>query len=125
MLFQLAAVGCTIGEGGGPISLLGVLCLPLVGDLRHIARVPVDSVVNFLEAAVRQLHIVEALGVVALSCLLLAEVVAGGCVADGPAEVIVGRGARLVVGVRGGGWNHEGGGEAQEKDELLVCRGKT
>ena len=112
----VALLGRAVGGLGVAVAaaVLRELSLALVGDLRHEARFAVVSVLDALEAAVGQLHEVGALGVVALEGCLLAVVVAGGRVVDGPVEVI--------AGMRTRGESRDGGGEAQQDEEELWTR---
>ena len=64
--------------------------LALVGHVGDVAVIAVDDVRDLLQAAVGELHVVGSLGVVAVTGLLVSELVAGGVIADGPLEVVLG-----------------------------------
>merc|ERR1711973_1061709 len=72
-----------------------VLSLTLIGDISNKARVSIDGVGDLLQAAVRELHIVGALGIIAITGLLVAKVIARVVILDSIVEVILGR---LLVG---------------------------
>jgi len=70
---------------------LRVLGLTLIGYFSHIASVSVDAVGNLLQTAVGQGDVVGSAGSVSVSLLVLAVVVVGVVVLDGPAVSIGGR----------------------------------
>ena len=80
------------GRGVGLPGLCGlrVARLALVADLRHVARVAVHVVGHLLQAAVGELHVVGALGVISVAGLLVAEVIAGVFIPHGVVEVVLG-----------------------------------
>lgn len=65
-----------------------VLGLPLVVNICQEARVTLDSVGDILATTIRKLHMVGALGVVAVTALLVAEVIARVVVLNGVIEVV-------------------------------------
>ena len=88
----------------GLVGLIGLVGLSGAGvlDISDVARVTVDVISYLLDATVGKLHVVGALGVVIVAGLLVAELVAGGIVIDGPVEVVVGFGGLVgLVGLVG------------------------
>ena len=113
-------VGRLWGLVGG--LLLWVIGLTLVADLGHEAGVAVDSVGDLLQTTVGKLHVVRPLGVVAVTGLLVAEVVTGVVVLHGIVEVVLG--GDLIGGLRGvavgglGGSSQSGGHQGQDYGSL-------
>jgi len=62
-------------EGSG-LEGVGETSLAIVVDLSHVAGVAVHEVLDGLQAAVGELHVVGSLGVVAVTGLLVSELVA-------------------------------------------------
>jgi len=78
---------------------LRVLGLTLIGYFSHIASVSVDAVGNLLQTAIGQGDVVGSAGSVSVSLLVLAVVVVGVVVLDGPAVSV---GSRHIGVGRGG-----------------------
>merc|ERR1719309_135794 len=108
--------------------ILGELSLTLIGYISNIARVTIDSVGDLLQAAVRELHIVGTLGIVAVTGFIVAKVIARVVILDSVVEVILGR---LLIGWRrsisigrltGGsqGHGHKGEGKSGLSDHVVV-----
>ena len=104
---SVCSLGGRLVGGRGSIGLhLGVLSRALIGHIGDIAAVAVDGVGHPLEATVGQGDKVGARGGVAVPVLVLAVVVVGGAVVDGPGVGVL----RRHVGVGGG--SAVGGGGA-------------
>merc|ERR1712002_467652 len=72
-----------------------VLGFTFIGDISNKAGVSIDGVGDLLQAAVRELHIVGALGIVAITGFIVTKVIARVVILDSIVEVILGR---LLVG---------------------------
>merc|ERR1712029_1142024 len=109
--------------------IFGVLSLTFIGDISNIARVTIDGVGDLLQAAVRELHIVGALGIIAITGLLVAKVIARVVILDSIVEVILGRllvgwGRSISIGrLTGGskGHGHKGEGKGGLSDHVVWC----
>lgn len=69
---------------------LNILNLALEFDCGHKARVAIDGVGDLLDEAVGQQHVVKALSVVTVAGFLVAKVVAGVMILNGPVEGVDG-----------------------------------
>ena len=122
---EIALIICVLTGGAGPARLarlsrylggvggggVGVLRLPRVLDHRHVARLAVHGVGHGLQPAVGQRHVVLAVGEVAVTRLLRAEVVVAVVVLDGVLPGVEGGlGGVGGLGVGGGGLVGGGGG---------------
>ena len=135
-------------RSGGRSGLVGsrsgsgrVLGLTLIGDLGLVAAVGINGVSHLLGAAVGKGNIVRAGGLVSVALLLLAVVVAGVLIVDGPVKGVLGgsvggllvrggcRGRLVRGGCRGGGRlvllgssrGHEGGSDSNKGLEEELC----